>query len=50
MADSGIEQRGGGCPEIGTSLLGSGVTCRAIQVRDMGPDTAYAEVVGQFSP
>ena len=45
-ADSGVDKGGSECPKIGTDLLGSGAIGLAIRVRDMGPDTAYAEVVG----
>ena len=49
-ADLGIDQVGGGCPDIGAYLLGIGAIVPAIRARDMGPDTAYAEGVGSFPP
>ena len=49
-AESCIEQGGIVCPDIGTDLLGSGAICPVIRVRDMGPDTAYAEVFGWIPP
>ena len=41
-----VEQGGNGCEYIGTDLFGGGAIGPAIQVRDMGPDTVYAEGVG----
>ena len=49
-ADLGVDQGGSGLTDIGTDLLGSGAISPAIQVRDMGPDTAYTEGVGRFPP
>ena len=49
-ADSGIEQGGSGCLAIEVDLLGGGEIGPAIQVRDMGPDTVYAEGPGRFPP
>ena len=36
--------------EIGTDLFGGGAIGPSIRVRDMGPDTAYAEDVGMIPP
>ena len=49
-AESGIEQGGSGCPDIGEGILGSDTICTDIQVRDMGSDLAYAEVAGWIPP
>ena len=49
-ADSGTENRESGCPDIGEDILGGGQIGPAIQVRDMGPDTVYAEGVGRILP
>ena len=49
-ADSDIDQGRRRCPYIGTYLLGGGAIGPAIQVRDMGPDAAYEEVVGHIPP
>ena len=48
--NSGVEQGGRRFQDIGIDLLGSGAISTAIQVRYMGPDTAYAESAGRFSP
>ena len=49
-ANLGVEQEGSGCQDIGTDLLSGGASGPAIRVRDMGPDTAYAEGVGRIPP
>ena len=49
-ANSGTEQGGSGCPDIGEDILGSGTIGTDIQVRDMGPDPAYAEGARQILP
>ena len=49
-SDSVIEQGGSGLLDIKTYLLGSGEIGPAIRVRDMGPDTSYADGVGWFTP
>ena len=49
-ADSGTEQGGSGCPEIGTDLLGGGTIGPDIRARNMGPDPAYAEGAGWIPP
>ena len=49
-ADSYIDQGGSGCPDIGTDLLDGVETGPDVQVRDMGPDAAYEEGVGQIPP
>ena len=46
--DSGIEKGGSGLPDIGTYLVVSGAIITSIRVRDMGPDTDYAEGFGQI--
>ena len=48
-ADSGIEQGGIGCPDIGKYLLGGGEIDPDIRVRYMGTDATYEEGVGQIS-
>ena len=48
--NSGVEQVGSGVHDIGSDLLGGIAIYPAIQVRDMGPDTAYAEGVGIIPP
>ena len=50
VADSGTEQGGSICPDIGAYLLGGGTICPGIRVRDMVPDNAHAEVAGHISP
>ena len=45
-AGTGIEQGGIGCPDIGEDLLVGGTIGPAIRVRDMDPDTAYADGAG----
>ena len=47
-ANSGAEQGGSGYLDIGTYLLICGGIGPDIRVRDMGPDIAYAEGVGQI--
>ena len=42
-AESGTEQGGSGCPNIGTDLLDGGTIGPVIRVRYMGPETAYEE-------
>ena len=49
-ANSGVEQGGSGFQDIGSDLLGGGAIDPGIQVKDMGPDTAYAEGVGSIPP
>ena len=49
-ADSGTEKGGSGCLDIREDIFGSGTIGTDIQVRDMGPDLAYAEGAGQISP
>ena len=49
-ADSGTEQGGSRCPYIRADLLGSGTIGPTIWVRDIVPDTAYAEGDGQIPP
>ena len=48
--ESGIEQVGSGCLDIGTYLLGGGAISPTIRVKDMGPDAAYGESVGRIPP
>ena len=48
--ESGIEQGGIGCPDIGTDLLGGGTIGPDIWVRYMVPDAAYEEGVGRIPP
>ena len=43
-----IDKGRSGCLEMGKYLLGGGEIGPAIQVRDMGPDTAYEEGVGRI--
>ena len=50
VSESDIDQRGIGCPYIGTYLLGSGAIGSSIQVIDMGTDAAYEKGVGQIPP
>ena len=47
-SDPGTDQGGIGCPDIGADLLGSGAISPAIWVRDIGPDTVYAESDGRI--
>ena len=47
-ADSGIDQVGSGCLDIGAGLLGGGAIGPFIRVRDMGPDAVYEEGVGHI--
>ena len=49
-AELGTEQGGSGIPDIGEDLHGGGTIGTAIQVRDMGPDTAYAEDSRRIPP
>ena len=49
-ADSGTDQEGSGCPDIGVDLIIGGTIGPDIQVRDMGPFTAYAEGAGRILP
>ena len=45
-ADAGLEQGGGGCPDLGTDILGGGAVGPTLQVRDMANDAAHQEGVG----
>ena len=47
-ADSDTDQGGIRFPEIRADLLGGGKIGPTICVRDMGPDTAYAEGDGRI--
>ena len=49
-SDSGTEKGGSRCPDIREDLLGGGKIGPTIWVRDMGPDTAYAEGDGRIPP
>ena len=49
-ANSVVEQGGSGCQYIGADILGGGAIGPDIKVRDMGPDTVYAESVGRIPP
>ena len=49
-SDLSTDQGRSGCPEIWEDLLGSGTISPAIWVRDMCPDTEYAEGDGQIPP
>ena len=44
----GTEQGGSRCPDIGEDLLGGGTIGPTIWVRDISPDTSYAEGAGQI--
>ena len=48
--DLGTDQGGIGCPDIRSDLLGGGTIGPAIWVRDVGPDTGYAEGAGRIPP
>ena len=49
-ANSDVDQGGRRFQDIGTDIFGSGAIGPAIRVRDMSPDTAYAEGVGRIPP
>ena len=49
-SNSAVEKGGRGYLDIGTNLIGGGESVPAIRVRDMGPDTTYAEGVGRIQP
>ena len=49
-ANSDADQGGRRFQDIGTDIFGSGAIGPAIRVRDMSPDTAYAEGVGRIPP
>ena len=50
-ADGSVNDQGGSrCPDIRADILGGGTIGPNIRVKDMGPDTAYAEGVGQIPP
>ena len=49
-ADTGIDQGGGGCPDLGPYILGGGSVSPVVRVRDMGDDAAHREGVGQIPP
>ena len=46
----GVEQGGSGCHDIGIDLFSGGASIPDIRVRDMVPDTVYAEGIGQILP
>ena len=49
-SDSGNDQGGRGCLDIGADILGGGTIGPAIRVRDMGPDTVYTYGAGRIPP
>ena len=49
-ANSGIDQGGSRCPDIGTDIFGGGTIGPAIRVINMGPDTVYIEGAGIIPP
>ena len=50
MDNLGVYQVGSGCQDIRVDLFSGGASGTDIWVRYMGPDTAYAEGVGQIPP
>ena len=46
----GIEQGGSGSTDVRTYIIAGGAIGPAIQIRDMDPDTAYAEGAGWIQP
>ena len=48
--NSGAEQEGSGCQDIGTDLFSGGTSSPDIRARYMGPDTAYPKGVGWIPP
>ena len=49
-ADAGVEQGGGGCPDLGTDILGGDSVGNVVRVRDVGDDAAHQEGVGRITP
>ena len=49
-ADLGTDQGGSGFLDIGADILGDDTIGPAIRVKDMGPNTAYAEGPGWIPP
>ena len=50
VGNLGIEQGGKVCPDIGRDVFGGGTMGPAVWVREMGPNTAYADGPGRISP
>ena len=50
VADLGTDQVGIGCPDIGGDIFGGFAIGPDIQVRDICPNTPYAEGDGIISP
>ena len=49
-ADSGVEQGGLGCLDLGSNLFCSGSVGHSLQVVDVGHDTAHWEILGRIPP
>ena len=48
--DRGLEQGGGGCPNFGPDIIGSGSVGYFVRARDVGDDAAHQEVFAQIPP
>ena len=46
----GVDQRGGGCPDLGPDTLGGGSVGPVVQVRYMGDETGQQESIGRIPP
>ena len=49
-ADAGIEQGGGGCPDLGPDILGGSAVGPVVRFMDAGDYTAHQEGAGRIPP
>ena len=49
-ADAGLDQGGGGCPNLGSDILVNGAVDPDIHIQDVSDDTTHREVVGRIPP
>ena len=49
-ADAGLEQGGGGCPDLGPYLLGGGAVGPVVRIRNVGDNVVHLEGVGRIPP
>ena len=47
---TGLDQGGGGCPNLGSDILVNGAVDPDIHIQDVSDDTTHREVVGRIPP
>ena len=48
--DTGVEQGGGGCTDLVPDILGGGLVCPVVHVRDVGDEPLHWRGVGRIPP